>query len=137
MKAVLKGIRQGLITIALSLAIALIILFGFNQLQPVNAIPLVNKLVDYNLAQVNYTRTDLNDPAVEVDKTSSKHLIDNSRAQLKENTEGIHENLDANKLKLPITKTSVENVRREVNNSSKGEKDPIYNYDRTPSRVHR
>lgn len=133
MKAVLKGIQQGLITIALSFAIALITLFGIDHIQETKAIPLVNIPTDYKLAQVNYTRTDLDNPTAIKDQTSNKHLIDNSRAKLKENVEETRQNLNGDNFNPPEANNLFEEIQEKVSDIFGGKEKPAR--DRPHSRV--
>lgn len=54
--------------------------------------PLTNPM-GVSVAQVNYSRTDLDDPNVINDSDSSKHLIDRSRQKLKQATEPLREQI--------------------------------------------
>lgn len=112
-------------SLALNLILFTAILFGSGSLYQVFVNPMTAKASPFPMAQVNYSRTDLNKPEVKSD--DSKNLIDNAREQLKETSETVREKLNLDEPISPSTKAFAKDVKEKVTHPLSGDKDLVDN----------
>ncbi len=85
--------RLTLTVLSLILFVILFVVSAFlSSPAQATANPVINS-IGASIAQVNYSRTDLDDPNAVSDSDSSKHLIDRSRQNLKQSTESLREQI--------------------------------------------
>lgn len=121
----LAKVGKVIVSLVLNLILFTAILFSSGTLYQAFVQPMTAKASPYPLAQVNYSRTDLNEPEVKSD--NSKNLIDNAREQLKETAETVREKLNLDEPISPSTKAFAKDVKEKVTHPLSGDQDLVDN----------
>lgn len=115
-------IARVFVSLALNLVLFTAILLGFSGLYQAIAAPLTTQINPAQLAQVNYSRTDLDHQLDVKENDSGENLIDTTREKLKETADTIREKLNLDEPISPSTKAFAEDVKEKVTHPlSKGD----------------
>ncbi|MDX2229405.1 MAG: hypothetical protein NW220_07190 [Leptolyngbyaceae cyanobacterium bins.349] len=119
-------IGQAILSLTLNLALFVGILFSSDGVYQILAKPSIRaEASPYQLAQVNYSRTNLDEPKTEA-SDGSENLIDNAREKLQETAETVREKLNLDEPISPSTKAFAEDIKEKVTHPL-SEGDPVDN----------
>jgi len=113
-------------TLALNLALFVGILFGSDGVYQILFKPSTTAHASPYMAQVNYSRTNLDEQRSVKEADQSEGLIDNAREKLKETAETVREKLNLDEPISPSTKAFAQDVKEKIEHPL-SEGDPVDN----------